>query len=220
MTRILGWGIPGALATMLLTGCASRSAVQREPTLSAREQSDRAAIARARADSARLPYVQADVDFMTGMIGHHAQAITMSRLAESHGANSSIRILAARIINAQQDEITIMQTWLKDRLKPVPEITATGTMRMGGMEHEHHMPGMLTREQMAQLDRARGQEFDRLFLSFMIQHHRGAVDMVQKLFGTYGAGQDEVVFKFASDVHVDQSTEIARMESMLANLKP
>jgi uncharacterized protein (DUF305 family) len=219
MTLFFARVVPVALAAAVVTACANRS-VQTEPTLSAREQSDREAIARARADSARLPYVQADVDFMTGMIAHHSQAITMSRMAESHGANARIRVLAARIINAQQDEITLMQTWLKDRLKPVPEIMANGMMRMGGMEHEHMMPGMLTKPQMAELERARGQEFDRLFLTYMIQHHRGAVDMVQKLFGTNGAGQDETVFRLASDVNVDQTTEIARMESMLAEIKP
>lgn len=80
------------------------------------------------------------------------------------------------------------------------------------------MPGMLTDAQMKQLDAARGPEFDRLFLSLMIQHHRGAVTMVKELFDTYGAGQDELVFKFASDVNVDQTTEIARMEKMLIAL--
>ena len=86
---------------------------------------------------------------------------------------------------------------------------------MNGVEHDMLMPGMLTEAQMKQLDQARGPEFDRLFLTFMIQHHRGAVSMVKELFDSYGAGQDETVFKFASDVNVDQSTEIARMEKML-----
>jgi uncharacterized protein (DUF305 family) len=89
------------------------------------------------------------------------------------------------------------------------------TMTMGGMQHEMLMPGMLTAAQMKQLDAARGPEFDRLFLTYMIQHHRGAVSMVKELFDSYGAGQDEVVFKFASDVNVDQTTEIARMDKML-----
>jgi uncharacterized protein (DUF305 family) len=86
------------------------------------------------------------------------------------------------------------------------------------MEHEMLMPGMLTDAQMKQLDAARGPEFDRLFLTYMIQHHKGAVSMVKDLFGTYGAGQDEMVFKFASDVNVDQSTEIARMEKLLVSV--
>jgi uncharacterized protein (DUF305 family) len=114
-----------------------------------------------------------------------------------------------------------MQTWLGDRNEPVPQVTGAGVkMAMHGMQHEMLMPGMLTPEQMTQLDSAKGADFDRLFLTFMIQHHRGAVTMVKQLFSTYGAGQDETVFKFASDVNVDQSTEIARMEKMLAALPP
>ena len=114
-----------------------------------------------------------------------------------------------------------MQRWLQDRRRPVPEPSATGMkMRMNGADHVMLMPGMLTQDQMKELDQARGSEFDRLFLTFMIQHHRGAVTMVQDLFGTYGAAQDETVFKFANDVNVDQSTEIARMERMLAALPP
>src|SRR5262249_31404082 len=101
----------------------------------------------------------------------------------------------------------------------VPEASPRGMkMTMNGEEHEMLMPGMLTDDQMKQLDQASGPEFDRLFLRFMIQHHRGAVSMVHELFSSYGAGQDELVFKFASDVNVDQSTEIARMERMLFTL--
>jgi uncharacterized protein (DUF305 family) len=112
-----------------------------------------------------------------------------------------------------------MQRWLLDRRQPVPEARATGMrMMMDGVEHEMLMPGMLTETQMNQLDAARGPEFDRLFMTFMIQHHRGAITMVEELFRTDGAGQDGTVFKFASDVNVDQATEIARMEQMLAAL--
>ena len=179
------------------------------------------AVAKARADSARYPYTEADIHFMSGMIAHHAQAIVMAGWAPSHDAGSSIRILAERIINAQQDEIVTMQRWLADRNQPIPEPSPTGMkMRMNGTEHEMLMPGMLTPAQMKQLEEARGTEFDRLFLTFMIQHHRGAIEMVKQLFSTYGAGQDELVFKFASDVNVDQATEIARMERMLAALTP
>jgi uncharacterized protein (DUF305 family) len=178
-----------------------------------------AAIAQARADSARHPYTEADIHFMSGMIGHHAQAIEMARWAPSHGAAAAVRTLAERIINAQHDEIARMQTWLADRLQPVPEATSAGLrMKMNGVEHVMLMPGMLTEVQMKQLDQARGPEFDRLFLIFMIQHHRGAVSMVEKLFGSYGAGQDLIVWKFASDVNIDQTTEIARMEKMLIDL--
>ncbi len=156
---------------------------------------------------------------MQGMIHHHAQAITMAEWAPTHGANPSVQTLAARIINAQRDEIATMQQWLRDRRQPVPDPGDMAmTMPMGGSGHEMLMPGMLTGAQMKQLDAARGAEFDRLFLTFMIQHHRGAVSMVKDLFGTYGAGQDEKVFKFASDVNVDQTTEIARMQRMLVML--
>ena len=187
------------------------------PTLS--PEAEAAAIAQARADSIRHPYTAADVEFMSHMIHHHAQAIVMARWAATHGASPAVQRLADRIINAQQDEIGTMQAWLRDRRQPVPASTPGGVMmNMGGMEHEMLMPGMLTDAQMKQLDAARGPEFDRLFLTYMIQHHKGAVSMVKDLFDTYGAGQDELVFKFASDVNVDQSTEIARMEKMLVSV--
>ena len=176
-------------------------------------------IAKARADSARYPYVQADIDFMSHMIGHHAQAIEMSSMAASHDASPGVQTLASRIINAQRDEIGTMQNWLRVRNQPVPDAKpGPMMMNMGGMMHEMLMPGMLTAEQMKQLDSARGKDFDRLFLNGMIQHHKGAVQMVADLFNSYGAAQDELVFKFASDVQVDQRTEIARMERMLAGL--
>ena len=168
----------------------------------------------------RYPHTDADVEFMSHMISHHAQAVVMSKLAPSHGASETIVTLAGRIINAQNDEINLMQQWLRDRNLPVPEASPTGVkMVMNGVEHEMLMPGMLTPEQMQQLDQARGPAFDELFLTLMIQHHRGAVGMVEKLFATPGAGQNEQVFKFASDVNVDQTTEIARMEKTLFMLK-
>lgn len=188
------------------------------------------AIARARADSLRYPYTVADIAFMNGMIHHHAQAITMSRMAPSHGANASVQRLAERIINAQRDEITIMRMWLQDRNQVPPHVDATGAVHSppgaaGGHDMSAHaghdmpaMPGMLTAAQMRELDAARGSEFDRLFLTYMIQHHRGAVGMVQTLFSSPGAGQDETVFKFASDVEVDQSTEIKRMVTMMLEM--
>jgi uncharacterized protein (DUF305 family) len=156
---------------------------------------------------------------MSAMIPHHAQAIVMAGLVPTHGASASVRTLADRIIGAQHDEIRTMQTWLRDRGQPVPEAKpGPMKMKMNGMEHEMLMPGMLTDDQMKQLDQARGPQFDRLFLQYMIQHHRGAVSMVQELFGSYGAAQDETVFKFANDVNVDQSTEIERMQRMLFSL--
>ena len=162
------------------------------------------------------PYTDADVEFMSGMIPHHAQAVVMAGWAPSHGARKDVAILCERIVVGQRDEIELMQTWLRDRGLPVPDATSTRhKMKMNGMEHDMLMPGMLTDEEMAALDRARGPEFDRLFLLGMIKHHQGAIDMVDVLLKSYGAAQDETVFKFANDVQADQSIEIDRMEKML-----
>jgi uncharacterized protein (DUF305 family) len=211
------------LAMMLVAACSSATGggVRTAPAAPPEAHVAVAGPERARADSLRYPYTAADVHFMSAMIGHHAQAIEMSRMAPTHGASPSVRTLAERIINAQQDEIATMQQWLADRHQPVPEAKA-GPMKMmmDGMEHEMLMPGMLTDAQMKELDQSRGAQFDRLFLTYMMQHHRGAVSMVQSLFDSYGAAQDETVFKFASDVNVDQTTEIARMERMLGALTP
>lgn len=186
-------------------------------------RSDSAAVAAARPDHDRYPWTEADVHFMSAMIGHHAQAIEMSLLAPERVESPAVRTLAARIINAQQDEIATMQQWLRDRGQPVPEPGSNAAHHAHG-GHDHGgsggglMPGMLSPAQMRQLEQARGAEFDRLFLTFMIQHHRGATQMVRQLFGTPGAGQDETVFRFATDVNVDQETEIARMQRMLAEV--
>ena len=155
----------------------------------------------------RYPYTDADVRFMTSMIGHHAQALAMASLAPRNGASAEILRLAERITAGQQDEIATMERWLRARGKPVPD--AHHAM------HGHLMPGMLTEAQMRELEQAKGPEFDRLFLTDMIQHHRGAVAMVKELYNTPGAAQDDTVFKVADDVGVDQTTEIARMERML-----
>ena len=155
----------------------------------------------------RYPYTEADVRFMSDMIGHHAQALAMAALAPRNEASPEILRLAERLTAGQQDEIGTMERWLRARGKPVPD-----------PHHAMHglpMPGMLTEAQMRELEQARGPEFDRLFLTYMIQHHRGAVEMVKQLYGTPGAAQDDTVFKFADDVGVDQTTEIARMERML-----
>lgn len=179
------------------------------------------AIYRARTDSARMGFTAADVHFMTGMIGHHGQALVMAALAPTHGASPTVQRLCARIINAQKDEIATMQQWLRDREQTVPEVHITGTrMTVDGPEYAMHMPGMLTPEQIRELDEVRDRDFDRLFLTYMIQHHRGAVTMVHELFGTDGAALDDVVFKLASDIQVDQTTEIARMELMLKERNP
>src|SRR5436309_699737 len=168
-----------------------------------------------------LPYSDADVEFMAGMIPHHAQAVIMGGWAPSHAARQDVAVLCERIVVAQRDEIAMMQGWLRDRGQTVPDATSTRhKMTMNGTTHEMLMPGMLTDEEMAALDRARGPEFDRLFLVGMIKHHQGAIDMVDKLFKSYGSAQDETIFKFASDVHADQSIEIDRMNQMLEEGRP
>jgi uncharacterized protein (DUF305 family) len=168
------------------------------------------------------PFTPADVQFMSGMIYHHAQAVMMAGWAPTHDASPSLRALCERIVVGQTDEINLMQRWLRDRQLTIPDPKAVQSMMPGmagmpGMDSSMMMPGMLTTEQLAELDKARGPDFDRLFLQFMIQHHRGAITMVNHLFGT-GSGEEEVVFKFASDVYADQTTEIDRMQRMLATL--
>ena len=155
----------------------------------------------------------ADVEFMQGMIGHHAQALEMTALLYERTERQSMRLLAQRIDVSQADEIGMMQGWLEARDESVPQ----------GDEHHQHagmlMPGMLTPEQMAELGAERGSEFDRLFLEQMIMHHQGAVIMVEQLFASPGAGQESVIFGFASDVVADQSMEITRMRRMRGTLE-
>jgi uncharacterized protein (DUF305 family) len=183
------------------------------------QQADAPPDPKPRPDLVRQPYSQADVDFMAGMIPHHAQAVLMAGWAPSHGARADVRILCERILVAQRDEIAFMRTWLRDRSQTVPAADATHhRMKMNGVEHDMLMPGMLTPEELAQLDKARGTEWDRLFLAGMIRHHEGAIKMVDDLFASYGALQDDDVYKFASDVYADQTTEIERMEKMLSSV--
>ncbi|PYP17302.1 MAG: DUF305 domain-containing protein [Gemmatimonadetes bacterium] len=159
------------------------------------------------------PFTSADVHFMAGMIGHHAQAVLIAGWAPSHGASAAVRALCERIVVGQRDEIVLMQRWLGDRHEPVPEADPAHHT-MPGMATSM-MPGMLTPDQLGQLDSSRGLEFDRLFLKFMIQHHQGAITMVNQLFGSQGGGEEEIVYRFASDVYADQTTEIDRMNRML-----
>ncbi|MEM1056276.1 MAG: DUF305 domain-containing protein [Bacteroidota bacterium] len=211
-----------------------------------------------------MTYTEADVTFMQGMIGHHAQALVMADMARNNGASAAVQRLAARIDNAQTDEIATMQRWLRDRGQAVPEVQIEGytlTIRMaepsteagntshdgmdhgqmdhegmdhsamdhGAMDHSDHggmhggmdhsgMPGMLTDAQLAELGAARGAEFDRLFLTYMIQHHQGAVVMVDVLFSHDGAAQDDGSFKLASEIRAEQTAEIAMMQLMLDSL--
>lgn len=249
----------------------------------------------ARIDSSRMNFTQADVAFMSDMIVHHAQAIIMSRLAPTNQASHTVQTLAARIINAQQDEIATMQKWLRDRGQTVPLVSFDGLILIvdieeptqknenhstehhqmsnnGGtghhsghstmtveepkttghethrmhkadtadktdhsmhadgshdnkppmmghdMSHHHDMPGMLTQEQLDHLATLRGSEFDKMFLAFMIEHHQGAVFMVNELFAADGAANDEESYRLAVDIYAEQVTEIEMMKLMLGEM--
>ena len=159
-----------------------------------------------------------DVEFMQGMIMHHGQAIEMTALIESRTQNKELRLLGARISQSQSDEMNFMKRWLEARKQPTAmPMKGMEGMEMPGMDMSRMMlmPGMLTKKQMNALKKADGAEFDRLFLSGMIQHHGGALTMVKDLFNTTGAGQDAELFNFATDVDSGQRAEIRIMETML-----
>lgn len=183
------------------------------------------------------PHTEADVRFMQNMIHHHMQALEMSRFVPDRTGNRSIRLLADRIDRSQMDEIRLMQRWLAEREEEVPGPPLHGEHE-GPVEHDadarhdahgpHHagergdpplMAGMLTPEQLQRLAEARGEEFDRLFLEFMIFHHDGAIQMVEELFASPGSGQGSEIFQFASHVDADQRIEIGRMERMLQQMQ-
>lgn len=156
-----------------------------------------------------------DIEFMRGMIMHHAQAVEMTALIETRTDNKELRLLGARISQSQSDEINFMKRWLATRDEPTEMVMEMGDM--SDMDHGSHimMPGMLSRKQMAALRRARGVEFDKLFLEGMIQHHKGALVMVKEMFDTAGSGQDAELFNFATDVDSGQRAEIKIMQTML-----
>ncbi len=159
-----------------------------------------------------------DVEFMQGMIMHHAQAVEMTALIESRTENKYIRLLGARISQSQSDEMKFMKRWLEIRGEPTSMPMPEMDMDMPGMDmssHQHLMPGMLTKEQMDALRKAKGAEFDELFLKGMIQHHNGALVMVKELFETPGAGQDADLFNFATDIDSGQRAEIKIMQTLL-----
>jgi uncharacterized protein (DUF305 family) len=165
------------------------------------------------------PRSPADVEFMQGMIMHHTQAVEMTALIPTHTQNQELQALGSRISSSQTDEIKFMKRWLAARGEPV-SMAMHGTMpEMPNVDMSHHsmplMPGMLTLEQMEALRKAVGAEFDRLFLTGMIQHHNGALIMVKDLFDTAGAGQDAEIFGFATDVDNGQRAEIKIMQNML-----
>jgi uncharacterized protein (DUF305 family) len=162
------------------------------------------------------PHSPADVQFMQDMIMHHAQAVEMTALIESHTQNKELRSLGARISRSQSDEMDFMKRWLTTR----GQATSRPMSHMPGMDmssHEMLMPGMLTRKQMDALKNAKNEEFDHLFLTGMIQHHNGALTMVKDLFDSAGAGQDAELFNFATEVDSGQRAEIKIMQNMLGN---
>jgi uncharacterized protein (DUF305 family) len=181
-----------------------------------------------RASAQKPPsYTAADVRFMQGMIGHHAQALAMTALIPTRSSRQDIRLLGQRIQVSQKDEIAMMEQWLRDRHQQVPardaqpggQTMAGNSMNMPGMAmSDTLMPGMLTSEQLAELAKTSGDEFDKLFLADMIRHHEGALVMVKSLLGTTGSGQEAEVFRFASEVDTDQRAEIARMNALLDTL--
>lgn len=163
------------------------------------------------------PHSPKNVEFMQGMITHHAQAVEMTALIEARTENREVRMLGARISQSQSDEIGFMKKWLEVRGEPAsPKMSGMDMHNMHSSDHHMHMPGMLSSKQMEALRKAKGKEFDELFLSGMIQHHKGALAMVKELFETPGAGQDAELFNFASDVDSGQRAEIRTMETMLA----
>ena len=198
------------VVSALAISCAAAEAPIVQP--GAPGESSRVITADTAADTSQVQHTPADVRFMQGMIGHHAQALEMTALLPSRTSREEMRLLARRIDASQADEIKMMQDWLTTRGAKLPD------------PHAHHaagaalMPGMLTADEMARLQKAGGAEFDRLFLELMIKHHEGALVMVQELFSTPGAGQEADVFAFASDVDADQRMEIDRMLAMRAML--
>ena len=159
-----------------------------------------------------LSHSEADVRFMRGMIPHHGQALDMTALVPTRATTNGFRSMALRMQISQRDEIRLMERWLTEREEVIPPPNAHRMMMAGDMAL---MPGMLSAGQMEQLTSATGQEFERLFLEFMIMHHEGALTMVQTLFNSSGAGQESLIFKFATDVDADQTIEIMRMRRML-----
>jgi uncharacterized protein (DUF305 family) len=173
-------------------------------------QSSRVIAADTASDLSKVQHTPADVKFMQGMIGHHAQAVEMTDLLASRTNRQDMKMLGLRISVSQQDEMNMMRRWLEVRGQEIPG------------PHAHHMPGgmmpgMLSSEEMARLAAAKGDEFDRLFLEGMIKHHEGALTMVQELFSAPGAGQEADINAFASDVDADQRMEIDRMRGMLSS---
>jgi uncharacterized protein (DUF305 family) len=209
-------GPSGAASPPATAGAPTASGTSAAPAIiqpGAPGQENRIISAESSTDLSKVRFTPADARFMQGMIGHHQQALEMVALLPSRTSREDMKMLGKRIELSQQDEIKMMQDWLKGRGQTLPD------------PHAHHqhgatlMPGMLTMEEMAKLEAATGVEFDRLFLEGMIKHHGGALLMVRDLFATPGAGQDGDIFAFASDVEADQQMEIDRMGALLRELQ-
>jgi uncharacterized protein (DUF305 family) len=204
-------GVIALLFVVLTTSACRTGSTDSKPVIvqpGAPGQATRVIRADQASDLSQVQHTPADVKFMQGMIGHHAQAIEMTALLPSRTTREDMKMLGLRISLSQEDEIKMMRHWLEARGAPLPS------------EHAHHapgglMPGMLTPEEMARLAAAKGPAFDKLFLEGMIKHHEGALTMVKELFATEGAGQESDIFAFASDVDADQRMEIDRMIDML-----
>lgn len=199
-------------ATLAVAACGGGTTAARPGDISAYEAAVRAN---------RPPTNQADVMFMTMMIPHHAQATLFAAWAESQGASRAVQAFCERVVVGQRDEIRTMRNWLADHDQPVPPGTPESSdTRVATLDPMiMHMPGMLPAERLRELDAARGPEFDRLFLEYMIPHHQGALTMVNTLFASPGGAQDDYVYKIASDIYADQTIEIQRMQSMLDALE-
>ena len=204
-------GAARLLLLAILSGCRA-SAIDRQPPIVQPGAPGQPAQVLTAEKALALPqprYTEADVRFMQGMIGHHAQALEMTALLTTRSSDDDMKKLAHRIELSQADEIKMMQEWLKARGQQVPDQHAL---------HQHGatlMPGMLTQDEMTRLAASKDREFDRLFLEGMIKHHAGALTMVRELFASAGAGQESDIFAFASDVDADQRMEIDRMAAML-----
>ncbi|MEP6571768.1 MAG: DUF305 domain-containing protein [Gemmatimonadota bacterium] len=217
MTNQITGMVALGLLTAGLAGCGGASRTPANTGVQPQTTHPAPSATTASTNATRPQYTEPDASFMTNMIGHHAQAVLIAGWAPSHGASPSLQTMCQRIVVGQRDEIGLMSRWLRDRAIPVPASDSMHQM-MPGMDPSMMMPGMLSAEQLDQLNLAKGPEFDRLFLTFMIKHHQGAITMVNKLFGSNNAAQDETVFRMASDIYADQSTEIDRMQKMLLTL--
>jgi uncharacterized protein (DUF305 family) len=210
-TRVIRWKVRGPVTAALLTVMAVAACTRAKDAA----PGDTSQAAHQHAGMGAEPvippgaqYTAADVKFMQGMIAHHAQAIEMAHMAKSHGAKPKMLTFTLKIDLSQRVEIDRMQGWLRDHNQPVPDTLA---------HHGMSMPGMLTPDQMKQLDAAKGADFDRLFLELMILHHEGALMMVDELFATPKAASEPDVYSLATDIRTDQTAEIELMREMLKN---